>query len=86
MRDSMGIGLGFGTGIGVGQGDKNNIGDFGANPSRIKEGGLVGGDGGGAYFGGSSDVGACKPLEEDASNSLILIQDSLINLSFSEQV
>lgn len=90
MRDSMGVGGGLGlgiqsTGVGVGQADRANVGGFGpnVNPPGVKEGGLVGD--GGSFFGGAS-AGPCKILEEDPSNSLILIQDSLINLSFSEQV
>ena len=92
MRDSIGgVGVGgvFGlgapqnTGVGVGQtGGANNSG-FAQNlnpPSAIKEG-----DGGGQQFFGGASAGP-KSLEEDAQNSLLLIQDSLINLSFSEQV
>ena len=88
MRDSMGIGAGMGigshlTGVGVGQIEKNSAGIFGSNinPSGAKEG--VAGEGG-TIFGGAS--AGPKLLEVDPSSSLILIQDSLINLSFSEQV
>ena len=81
-----GVGMGIGshlTGVGVGQIEKNSAGLFGSNvnPSGAKE--AVAGEGG-TIFGGAS--AGPKLLEEDLSNSLILIQDSLINLSFSEQV
>ena len=88
MRDSIGVGVGLGmgvhsTGVGLGQVDKNTIGGFGSNinPSGIKEAGIGEGS---PFFGGAS--AGPKLLEEDLSSSLILIQDSLINLSFSEQV
>ena len=88
MRDSIGVGVGLGmgihsTGVGLGQIDKHGVGGFGSNinPSSVKEGGI--GEGG-PFFGAAS--AGPKLLEEDLANSLIIIQDSLINLSFSEQV
>ena len=85
MRDSIGVGLGMGmhsTGVGLGQADK--IGGFGSNinPTGNKDGGINSEKG--QFFGGAS--AGPKLLEEDLASSLILIQDSLINLSFSEQV
>ena len=85
MRDSIGVGLGMGmhnTGVGLGQADK--VGGFGSNinPPGMKEGGINSEKG--QFFGGAS--AGPKLLEEDLASSLILIQDSLINLSFSEQV
>ena len=85
----MGVGIGMGigihnTGVGLGQMDKNGVGGFGSNinPPGVKEGGIAEG---GPFFGGAASAGP-KLLEEDLASSLILIQDSLINLSFSEQV
>ena len=85
MRDSMGLGMPgiHNTGVGVGQIDKNNVGIFGSNmnPHVGKEAAL---NEAGSFYGGAS--AGPKLLEEDQASSLILIQDSLINLSFSEQV
>ena len=86
MRDSMGVGLGMGmhsTGVGLGQIEKHGVGGFGSsiNPPAAKDVGIADG----SPFYGAASAGP-KLLEEDLSNSLILIQDSLINLSFSEQV
>ena len=82
----VGVGLAMGihsTGVGLGQMDKNGIGGFGSNisPAGAKEGGIAEG---GPFFGAAS--AGPKLLEQDPTSSLILIQDSLINLSFSEQV
>ena len=82
----VGVGLGMGihsTGVGLGQMDKNEVGGFGSNicPSGVKEEVIVEG---GPFFGAAS--AGPKLLGEDLASSLILIQDSLINLSFSEQV
>ena len=86
MRDSIGVGFGVGmhsTGVGLGQADK--LGGFGSNinPTGNKDGGITTSEKG-QFFGGAS--AGPKLLEEDLASSLILIQDSLINLSFSEQV
>ena len=87
MRDSIGAGNGIvmgmhSTGVGLGQADK--IGGFGTNinPPGSKD---VGIDSEKAQFFGGASAGP-KLLQEDLASSLILIQDSLINLSFSEQV
>ena len=81
MRDSVGIGFTLGkTGVGLGQADHEG---HVFNPTLGKEGG---GDGAGQFFGGGGMVSSKALLDEDTNNSLILIQDSLINLSFSEQV
>ena len=87
MRDSIGAGVGIGMGMhstGVGLGQAEKLAGFGSNinPPGSKE---VGINSEKAQFFGGASAGP-KLLEEDLASSLILIQDSLINLSFSEQV
>jgi hypothetical protein len=74
-----GLGMGIhNTGVGLGQMDKNEVGGGPLQEETMKRSFIVEG---GPFYGAAS--AGPKLLGEDLAGSLILIQDSLINLSCS---